>query len=147
MGVINYVTLKSEIINDPASRGYQAQGGNHDGVVKLLTDSIVSVQIDQTWVTREEVLAQILYSEFWALSSVALQKLDILLGSGRVNIKSLNVRSMFVGNVANGALFAVASATKTNFLTLQTRDGSRMEALFGEGTIVTREDVGKALLS
>lgn len=139
----NIAALKLEIQSDPASRGYSAQGGNHDGIVALINAPIASVQIDQTWVSTEDFMAAIVGSEFNALTTAANGKLQSIITPPRVNLRSPGIRAMV------GAIFTATGAgtTRAALGALQTRNGSRAEGLFGEDAVISREDVGKALQS
>lgn len=143
MGVINPVTLKSEIVNDPAGRGYLLVRQNVEALIVLLNEKIASVQLPVEFVDAWQVLAACDKSEFNALTTGPAQRLGIILAAGKVSAQSANINGMLFG--APPAIFPVSSQTKSNLQALTTRNASRMELLFGENTQAGREDVSFAL--
>jgi hypothetical protein len=149
MGVIVLATLKAEINTDPAGRGYAAVRENREAVAALVNEFIASVQINRALVDAWEVTALIDPTDFSALTQLSVSRLSALLSAGKLAASATNIRTMLVGTGAapSSGIFGNGSTTKTNLLALLTRNGSRAEALFGENTRVTSDDVSRALLS
>lgn len=141
---INYVTLKNEILTDPTARGYAplVAVGDDAGVATLMNLVILGNTIFRNDVRSEEIWEAIAASEFNALTSIALQRLTLIMAQasnrGAMDVSRPNLRSML------GGVFA-AGSTRTALLALAQRDGSRAETLFGAGTGISHQDVAQAL--
>lgn len=137
---INFAQLKIEIETDPSLRGYAAHlttGSDHK--TTDLLNALTTSTVERDIVSAHEVYEAILPAEWAALTSVEKQRVQTLLGMGQVNLKGSNTRASL------GAVFITGTTTRGNLLALQTRVCSRAEQLFGTGTVITPEEVAKAL--
>lgn len=140
---IDHAALKSEIQNDPVVIGYAplVAAGNDAGIADLLNQVRVGTSITRSYVPIEDVLAAIVASEFDALLATDKAKVDQFVRGPRIKTSSANMRTTMAG------LFGAATTTRANLIALATRNGSRAEQLWGEGTSVTHSDVARALRS
>lgn len=79
-------------------------------------------------------------SDYTGLTS-ALQNLwlaIIVAGGGKIDVSLTGIRNQI------GTIFGAGTTTRANLLALQTRAGSRAEALFGAGVIITGTDLVQA---
>ena len=135
--------LANEINADPTGLGYAAftNAGNDQGVVTLINAVGVSgsFQVPREPIPTAMFIANMDPTEFAALTNVQLLRLQIILSGGTVDINGANTRASLL------AIFPSNGVTKTNIAALLNRQGSRAEVLWGIGTIVTTDNVSKAM--
>ena len=141
--MIDPVTLKTELDTDPSGLGYAAHmtSGNNTALVALLNETHAADQVNRGIVPSHEVITATDAVEWAALSAAEKGRYDTITGAGEVDANATNVRDAFA------AMFAGGTATRTALLAMGTRDGSRVEALFGTGVSASLEDVRKARVS
>lgn len=133
--------LKAELLTDPAAIGYAAllAAGSHNRVADALNLPRVGQSVQRSVVATWEIVEATVPAEWAALTAAERQRYQTLTALGTINVQGPNVRSQFA------AMFGAGTTTRTNLLALQSRQGSRAEALFGEGERVTAEQVALAL--
>jgi hypothetical protein len=135
--------LASEINNDPAVLGYAPPkaAGNDQGVADLLNavGSTPAFQVNREPISVALFVENIDPTEFSALTQLQVSRLSALFAGGTLNINGTRTQQ----NLLN--IFPAAGATKTNVSALLKRFGSRAEVLFGNGVVITANDVSKAL--
>lgn len=140
---ITSAALKTELQTDPAALGYAAliaagaDQGCADALNLLRAGASFSVQLPT--ITSLDVQSCLDPTEFAALSATALSQLNVMLSGGTVNVAAANVRTIL------GAIFPGGGPTRTAIIAIVKRQGSRAEVLGGAGTIITHQDVAKAL--
>jgi hypothetical protein len=141
MGTINFTTLNTELLTDPAGLGYAAEiaAGSDGNLATLLNAPKADVSVFRGVIDGREVVSATTPAEFLSLTS-AQQTLYLAItgASGGVDTSNALVRSAFA------AMFA-AGATRTALLAIASREGSRAEELFGTGTTISHLDVARAL--
>lgn len=133
--------LKSELLTDPAALGYApfiASGGDSD-LVELLNRVRATVSIFRDDVAASEVLAALVKADWDALAAGDKQLFQAIVAAQMLNVTSASLRNMMA------ALFPPASATRANLITVASRQGSRMEQLFGLHVTASILDVALAL--
>ncbi len=137
---INYSQLKTEIQTDPAALGYAPfiASGSDNAIADLL-NAVGAFSINRTRIPAVEVVNAIVPTEWTALTADEKNRISFIVSAGEVDASAANTRSAFL------AAFAGGTTTRANLVALQTRPGSRAEALFGSGTFVSADDVAKAL--
>ena len=137
---MDYVALKSELVNDPVALGYApylADGNNTD--IARLMNAIGSYQIARKIIPSYEVINATTPSEWAALTSAEKQRYQTITGAAQIDVSNANVVSAFA------AMFAAGTSTRTALVALTTRPGSRAEFLgFGPVTIL---DIANARLA
>ncbi len=144
---LNYTALKNEILTDPSvpQIGYApfVASGADANIAELLNAAITGNAIFRNDVRSEEIWEAINATEFNALTSIALQRLSLILAQagarGALDVRGTNLRGML------GGIFPAGSATRAALVTLSARNGSRAETLFGTGVFIAPDDVAKAL--
>ena len=139
---VDIAALRSEVANDPLAIGYAPfRNGINDSKVADLLNTVragAGFRVDRPNVPASEVFEAIAPLEMAAVVSADLQRLQLLLHMGEVNLAGVNTRAILA------ACFPVGSVTRTNLIALQKRQGSRAEALFGFGVVVTSGDIASA---
>jgi len=152
---INYAALKTELQTDPQTYGYAAAlaAGEPETVAALLnkvrngTDGEAAITINRTTISPTEVLRVITVGDFRAnLTNMAASWFESVTQYGTLQLRdaqgaSTPTRDNFI------ALFSNGSATLTRLAALETRNGSRAEQLYGEGTVITPQDIATAMRS
>ena len=157
-------TLRNEIQGDPATYGYAAlaSAGNHQAITDLLnkvrdgTDGEAAITVRRRNIRPVEILEAVAVSDLPAIQSTPTANQQVthqrnfayltwLMGLAD-DIRLVNddgsdtqVRTNLL------ALFAAGTGTRTRLGVLSQRNGSRSELLFGTDTVVSVEDVGRAL--
>ncbi len=141
--MIDPVALKAELDTDPSGLGYAAHmtSGNNTALVGLLNEPHAADQVDRGIVPAHEIVTATDATEWAALSSAEKGRYDTITGAGEIDASATNVRDAFA------AMFAGGTTTRTALLAIGTRDGSRVEALFGVGESASLDDVRKARVS
>lgn len=138
---IDYTQLRTEIQTDPTALGYAAHvtSGSDTAIADILNAVRTGINIGRDIIPSYEIWEAIVPSEWNALLATQQTMIGYILGMGQVNVKGTNTRAAF----ANA--FGAGTTTRGNLVALQDRKGSRAEQLFGAGTVVTHDDVAKAL--
>lgn len=134
--------LRAEIDTDPETLGYAtllAQSNGPEAVAAKLNELGASGEtLFKSYVPVEDMLAEIVYTDYTALTAAAKTALDQFFRGSKVKTGSTNMRTTLA------ALFPV-SATRTALIALASRSASRAEALWGEGTTVSAQSVAMAM--
>lgn len=131
---IDFPAMKSEIETDPQALGYSLV--DNALTATLLNDRKVSIQVARGEVPTQEVIDATVFSE---LSQATNQRLYIILTSRETIMITPTIISLVK------EIFASGTTSRTQLATLQTRDGSRAEELFGVDTVITAKDVNTAI--
>lgn len=167
---INYGALKTELNTDPAGLGYApflAKGDDvdlanllnfvRDGTTACPVNNVIgaAITVRRADIDVASVYAAIAVSDYTSLPtnpnstqlSTERRLLAWLTGlAAMATIRLLNDDGTDTPVIANfKAMFAAGTATLTRLNTLSTRNGSRAEQLFGEGTTLSPLDVGTAV--
>ncbi len=133
--MIDYVALKAELDNDPAARGY---AGTQDAEAAVLLNEIQSgLTINRTTASTREIREAVEVGDWTSRSDAQRAAMMFLTGGEALNPNHANIIAAFQ------AIFT-ATTTLTNLATLQTRDGSRAEELWGDGVVIRHQDVAIA---
>jgi len=132
--------LHTELTTDPVSMGYATllQKANDQGVADLINSltSAGAASVFRNDMRSQEFLNCITTTDFAALTQLNTSKLTMVLGPGVLDATNANLRA------AVQALFS--GATLTAMQAIVSRTGSRAEALWGTGTVITAQQVGAA---
>lgn len=137
---INYTVLKTEILTVPALMT-MINLGNHQGAADALNLPQAAITIRRGVIEAYELWEAINAGEYAGLTATERQRLQTILGMGRVNLKGDNTRA------ALALMFGAGTATRANILALVDRQGSRAEQLFGLDTRISAADIALALVS
>lgn len=137
--MVDFIALKAEITNDPLTLGYAAHvtAGRDIQVANLL--NMLGRTVDRVTVSAQEIVQAIVPSEYTSLVAVERDRLAFMLLAGQLSVKNTNVRAAFL------LIFGAGTASRAALGALQTRNGSRAEELFGEGTVITSDQVAQAI--
>lgn len=128
--------LKTEITTDPVGLGYAGKTDKEVADTMNLVRDTITIDVDR--VSNEGLLAAVVGSEFMALTAEKQRGWLAIMALDNVPVRNTNIR----GQIA--AIWGAATTTRQNLLDLQTKDGSRAEAIWGDGAKVTHLDVAKA---
>lgn len=131
--------LKTELDSDPKSLGYA--GKTHPETAALLNTMRATESVDVGVIDGQELSKAVVISEYTALTDSERQGWTTMLaaGGGQVDIDDERV-------IDQATAIWDGTTTLANLNALRTRDGSRSEALFGNGVAVTSADVMEARL-
>jgi hypothetical protein len=140
---IDYSALKSEIQNDPGAFGYSTfvSTGNDAGLAELLN----TVQAGATYKVNTPVISApvfinaVVRSEYDALSAADKAWLTWIVQAGDVILSGGEVRTTL------STLFGGGTTSRTNFLTLASKQISRAEYLFNQS--ISSDDIAKSRLA
>lgn len=136
---IDYDALATEIGTDPQGLGYS---GNSDHQIAeiLNTKGLSGETIEPQFVSADELQRAVVGAEYLTLTDVQRELWLAILTAAAAGERGVAVGDPDIrGQVL--AIWTAGSTTRSNLAALQTRDASRGEILFGEGTQVTRLDV------
>lgn len=141
MNPAQIAVLTTELQGDPLALGYAAPLGA--GSLGLVADVLnlvrPAVTIRRGIVTGAAIIGALDVAEFNALTQLQLTRLMVVCSaSGGVDTGADGTRAIL------GALFPPGSS-RTALVALADRIGSRAEQLFGFGTVVTVNDVARAI--
>ena len=138
--MIDPVALRAELDNDPASLGYAPfmASGNNTALVALLNETHAADQVSRGLIPSHEIIEATVAVDWAALTDPQQRQYMAITGAGQVNASAVNVRDAFL------AMFAGGTATRANLAALEARDGSRVEVLFGAGSVASLFDVREA---
>lgn len=135
--------LRAELTGDPLALGYAPliAAGDARGLAALLNAPTGpgAAPVDQSVVPAYTLFECIVPAEWSALTAANQQRIQTILAMGQVDIQGANTRGAFL------AAFAAGTTTRANLQAVQTRTGSRAEALFGAAASVSAEQVADAL--
>lgn len=141
--MIDYFTLRTELINDPLHLGYSGYLATNDYISTAnLLDKIGSGSAFTVWrndIAPKEVVNNILPADFIKITAQQYYQLSTLFVAAPIDATLSGIRTNF------GIVFSGASGTVANLTALAERQGSRAEVLFGDGTTLTDADVREAL--
>ena len=129
---MDLVALKAELVNDPLPRGYAVM--SDESAANSLNTPNRTPNREST--DAGTILSAMVRSEFDALTTANKDYVRVVLSTAG----AIPLTATFRANLA--AMFAAGTTTRTNFLALQSRPGSRAEEL-GLG-FVTPSDVANA---
>jgi hypothetical protein len=140
---IDPAALATEIQQDADALGYAASvvAGNDQAVADALNlvRAGATFQVSREPISTAFFLSNVAPAEFLALTAVKLAQLQCIVAAQSVDINDASTQAMLVG------IFGNPSATRTAIIAILKRQGSRAEALFGRGAVVSASDVSKAL--
>lgn len=140
---IDYAALKSELLNDPTGLGYapSVSSRNDTALANMLNLVRAGISVFRGVIATYELWGCIVKAEYDALAPGDKQLLQILLGLPFVDSADSGTRTVVA------AIFGSATATRAAMIAKASRTGSRAEQLFGTGTLITADDVGRAFAS
>lgn len=135
--------IRAEIDADPKSLGYAALKvlSNGPQAVAARMNELNTVPADtlfRPYVSLEDMLAEIVFSEYSAWTAAQKTNIEQLLRGARVKTGSANMRMTL------GAVIPVGSS-RTAMVALASRQAARAEILWGDGIVVTDTQVADAL--
>jgi len=145
--MIDLAVLKTEINTDPTGLGLPAlvTAGNHTEIARLLNEVKASIQVDN-FVSAFDIEEAVDPADWPTPSNVQWKRdlwRDVLLSIssevGEINANATNLKAKVQ------LVFDPATSTRTNLAALQTRDGSRIQELFGSDEQVSHGTVSEAL--
>lgn len=136
---IDLAALATEINTDPQGYGYSLT--DNALTRDLLNELRVAIRIDREVIPAYEVIDALNPGEWESATAQEKQRIALIVSAGEVNVQSANTRAAF------GAAFDGGTTTRANLIALQTRDGSRVEELFGAGERVSSSIVAEAIHS
>jgi hypothetical protein len=144
-GTYSMSALMTEVNTDPKGLGYAAAAGNANAIAVLMNTSPEPIatasqeQIYRTRISSNDLMAGIVLSEFSTLTQANRDYCAILFSSAQVNTGDPNVRTQLA------AIFASGTTSRTNLIAAAQKNSSRGEALWGDGFVVTSNQVYLAL--
>lgn len=152
---IDYAALKSELQTDPNAYGYAATNGNDVAKADLLNLARAAITIRRSDVPAKDLWEAIDVGDYTALQAnptatqLSLERRYLAWMTGLPTFGTVRILN---DDGSNGpvaanllAMFPAGSTTRARIVALASRNGSRAEQLFGQGVVVTAQDVGKAL--
>jgi hypothetical protein len=139
--------LATELTTDPINMGYGVSGPNpQSSVLAALINQTpepagVTGGIEQIFkakIPTRELLNGWVKADFTAMAAVDRELVQIVFSQEEVDTGNATFRTLM------NALFPT-STTRTNMIAASSRNASRAEALWGDGTTVTAEQVAQAL--
>lgn len=135
-------SLKDELDNDPQGFGYAGQTDfEAHNTLNLFRATEVIIR---TNITTSELQGEVVTGEYLSLSIVQRDLWTALLLSGAdgtgIDISDPDAQTQM------GAVWVAGTTTRNNLIGLQARDGTRAEALWGEGFSVTKTQCEEARL-
>lgn len=136
--VIDPTILGDHIQADPNGRGYAVHvaSGATNVIASLLNESLPGITITRGSIERREFMVATDFNEVKALGASERDVFGSLIGSDIVPGKTVQEVSQFFGPV---------TTSRASLESLETRDGSEVEELFGENVRATSRDVAEAL--
>lgn len=144
MAEFSLQALHDEIEADPLAIGYKNPDGSWKGdqeIADMLNDLANGDTIERHIVEPRELVEQIALGDYVALTAGQQRYLDLVLeGVDTINTRTgeTEVRASML------ALFGAGTTTRTNFVNVIQRPGSRAEVLWGEGKVVSALEVAYA---
>lgn len=144
---IDPVQLRAEIQSGPLTATLLPllQASNWQGLADKLNDrTIGGANVDENEVTARQIIGCLVGSEYLALTQAQRDLFGLLINESSQN--KFPIKNTAARNLMLAAIPASASGTRTNLGALQTRQGSRIEIVFGVGETVVASFL-KAVLS
>lgn len=140
---MDYLVLKTEILTDPATLGYQPfiDIGNDQAIAELL-NSLTDVDTLRKNIKREEIFNNIIFADYLLLSDAkrALLSLIFQLTDGEIDATNSAIQEAFA------EVFGNTSTTYTQLTVMATRKQTRAEVVLGVNIpTITSSDVAQAL--
>jgi hypothetical protein len=133
--------IKTEIDTDPKTLGYAAlwaQSNGAEAVALKMNEAGASVEtLFKGYVPVEDMLAEIVFSEYTAWTAAQKTNIDQFLRGTRIKTGSANMRTTLAALIPVGA-------SRTAMIAFASRPCSRAEALWGEAVSVTPTQVADA---
>ena len=146
---IDYVALKSELLNDPAGLGYSVPIAAEDDpavadMINLIRSGTAadgkSYSLFRKDIQPKEIVNCIASADFAGSTQLQIAKLNLLFVSNPIDASLTNVRANFQGIFSNASAGTIAALAA-----VAVRNGSRAEVLFGYGVNITSSDIATAL--
>jgi len=141
--VVDLSELKTEVLTDPLALGYAGKT-NYQIAQLMNTVGLSGEVVGVAYVTADIVQSQVVATEYLTLTASERALWAAVLAAGSNNpgipVANTNIRGQIT------AIWGAGTTTRTNLGALQTRSGSRAEALWGDGASVTDHDIEKSLL-
>lgn len=138
-GTFSTNALKSELQSDPAGMGYASFVAKaQDQAVADLLNSLTSPGATAVWrndVKVSEIINQIVAADFAGLTQLQVLQLILILTTGILDATQTQLRTIFTN------IFTGKATTLSNLNTVAQRTGSRAEALWGTGFVVTPDQI------
>jgi hypothetical protein len=153
---INYAALKTELLTDPQTYGYAATlaAGEPEAAAALLnkirngTDGEGAITVNRGAITPMELMEAIDIRDL-AIGGQLNATLvgswleSLLQSTGQIRLRdAAGAKTRTRDNIDR--VLGTTNGSQARFDALAQRFGSRAEQLFGEGTVVTREDIATA---
>jgi hypothetical protein len=139
---VTIAALRTEIDTDPKALGYatlKLQTNGPEAVAAKLNEVGASAEtLFKSYVPLEDMLAEIVFSEYSGWSAAQKTNIDQFLRGLRIRTGSANMRTTLGALIPTGA-------SRTAMVALASRSATRAEILFGEGVRVTDQQVAEAL--
>lgn len=154
---MNLVSLKSELIEDPAGLGYAEHRPHAPGALADLLNKVgTGLVVREYWLTDRALVADIVPAHGTAMSDSILTKLEQADASSKTVERMVSrlyndARGLNFGDEALRAMLSswagvvLTQAEADALLALPMRNGSRAEVLFGVDTQITEPQVTAAL--
>jgi hypothetical protein len=142
MAAMTLAALKTEIDTDPKALGYAAlwaQSNGPEAVAARLNEpnTVPADTIFKSYVSLEDMLAEIVFSEYSGWSAAQKTNIDQFLRGTRIKTGSANMRTTLAALIPVGA-------SRTAMIAIAARPASRAEVLWGEFARVTDTNVAEA---
>lgn len=139
--VFSLQALKTELDTDPQGYGYA--GTTNFQAAQLLNLFRVGEVVTRQTISVQDLQSQVVIAEYLLLTAVQREGWNAVLiasSDGGVDVSNQSIRDQAA------AIWGAGTQTRQNLIDIQTRAGSRAEALFGEGFVVTDKQVEEARL-
>ena len=136
--------LNTELTTDPQSLGYVPADGDDVADAAIINLPRSGNQRDN-FVSSFDIEEAVDAADWPSTNNEQFKRdlwRDVLLSAGfggTINANANNVKAKVL------VVFSAGSSTRTNLAALRTRDGSRAEVLWGDGSVVSFSAVAKAL--
>lgn len=141
---IDYTALRIELQTNPtgiAGLSAAVSAGQDCLAASLLNGSVTATNVFQP-ITTLAMKGAIDPTEFATLSATQLSQLTVMLSGDTVDASNTNIRTIVTNIFSPAASFPT---TRANMLALVRRFATRPEVVLGQGTMLTCDDVRKAL--
>lgn len=135
--------ILTEINTDPKSLGYAAlkvQSNGPEAVAAKMNQVGASAEtIFKGYTPTEDLLPAILLTEYATLTQANRDYLSVLFAPRQVKTGDATLRTQI------GAVFGAGTTSRTNLTNAASRSATRAEALWGEGTVISDQQVALAI--
>lgn len=141
MTAFSIAALHDELFTDPMQLGYVPASGDENAMADTLNlrRDGGGYQVNRDPVTVQQIFSAITPDDFSGLTTTNLARLQTVFTLPEVDLAVSNVLENLAG------IFGTNSPTQQAFLVLQKRQCSRAEVLWGQGTLVTINQIDQAL--